>query len=117
MERSVVSAALAPISIYVGAIGVAAAATGWALKIDLTGKFAIYWLVVSVVAMAGALLLVRRQAIKHGETFWSPPTRRVAQAMMPALVVGLAFGLVVAKWSPEFQERYDARFISLSLAV
>ena len=118
MERSALyRRALAPISIYVGAVGVVAAAAGWALKIDLTGKFAIYWLVVSVVAMAGALLLVRRQAIKHGETFWSPPTRRVAQAMMPALVVGLAFGLVVAKWSPEFQERYDARFIPLSLIV
>jgi hypothetical protein len=118
MERSALyRRALAPISIYVGLVGVAAAAAGWALKIDLTGKFAIYWLAVSVVAMAGALLLVRRQAIKHSETFWSPPTRRVAQAMMPALVVGLAFGLVVAKWSPEFQERYDARFISLSLIV
>jgi hypothetical protein len=118
MERSALyRRALAPISIFVGAVGVAAAAGGWALKMDSPGRFAIYWLAVSIVAVIGALLLVRRQAIKHGETFWSPPTRRVAQAMMPALVVGLAFGLSVAKWSPEFQERYDAKFISLGLII
>lgn len=118
MERSALyRRALAPISIYVGTVGIAAAACGWWFKIEPAGRFAVYWLVVSIVAMAGALLLVRRQAIKHGENFWSPPTRRVAQAMLPALLIGLTFGLVVAKWSPEFQERYDARFIAFGLII
>ncbi len=118
MERSALyRRALAPISIYVGGIGVAAMAGGCALKIEAPGHFAIYWLAVSILATAGALLLVRRQAIKHHESFWSPPTRRVAQAMFPPLMVGLAFGLLVAKWSPEFQERYDGKFISLALII
>lgn len=118
MERSALyRRALAPISIYVGTVGVLGAAIGWALKIELPGKFAIYWLAVSVAAMAGALLLVRRQAIRHGENFWSPPTRRVAQAMVPPLTVGLAFGLMIVKWSPEFQERYDVKIIALGLII
>jgi hypothetical protein len=118
MERSALyRRALAPISICVGCIGGAAAAGGWALKMDSPGRFAMYWLAVSIVAVTGALLLVRRQAIKHGENFWSPPTRRVAQAMLPALVVGLAFGLMIAKWASEFQERYDAQTIALGLII
>src|SRR6202453_5105818 len=118
MERSALyRRALAPISICVGGLGVLAAAGGLALKIELPGRFAIYWLAVSLVAVLGALLLVRRQAIKHGENFWSPPTRRVAQAMIPPLVVGLAFGLMGAKWSPEFQERYDSKTISFGLII
>jgi hypothetical protein len=118
MERSALyRRALAPISVFVGVVGALAAAAGWALKIESPGRFAVYWLAVSVVALIGGLLLVRRQAIKHGESFWSPPTRRVAQAMMPPMVVGLAFGLMIAKWSREFQERYDAEFISLGLII
>ena len=118
MERSALyRRALAPISIYVGAVGVAAAVAGCAFKIDLSAKFALYWLAVSLVALTGGLVLVRRQAIRHSETFWSPPTKRVAQAMAPAMVVGLAFGLMVAKWSADFQERYDSKFISLGLIV
>jgi hypothetical protein len=118
MERSALyRRALAPISIYVGAVGVAAMAGGWVLKIESPSKFAIYWLAVSLVALTGGLFLVRRQAIMHSESFWSPPTRRIAQAMMPAMVVGLAFGLMVAKWSPEFQEKYDPKFISLGLII
>lgn len=119
MERSALyRRALAPISIYVGTVGIAGAALGaWGLKVESPGAFAVYWLAVSLVSVAGALLLVRRQAIKHGETFWSPPTRRVAQAMMPAMTVGLAFGLMVAEFFREFQERYDAQFIALGLII
>ena len=40
-----------------------------------------------------ALLLIRRQALKSDEAFWSPPTRRVAQAMLPMLAAGLGLGL------------------------
>jgi hypothetical protein len=39
--------------------------------------------------------LVRRQSLKDGEAFWSPPTRRVAQALGPALFLGFALGLLV----------------------
>jgi len=108
MERSAVyRRALAPVSIFVGAVGILAGLAGWAMGIDTAGAFAVYWLVVSVGAIAGALFLVRRQAVKDGENFWSPPTRRVAQAMSPALSIGLVAGLVVARWFGQVKDGPD----------
>src|SRR5271166_3927659 len=95
MERSAVyRRALAPVMSFVGVVGMVAAGAGWWLQINDTGVFAIYWMTVSVVAIAGAFILVRRQALKSAEPFWSPPTRRIAQGMFPALLVGFVFGLV-----------------------
>jgi hypothetical protein len=94
MERSALyRRALAPISTFVGAVGIIAAVAGRLLKLDNLSYFSLYWMLVGVFALAGSLLLVRRQASRHGEKFWSPPTRRVAQAMAPALLVGLIVGL------------------------
>jgi hypothetical protein len=95
MERSAVyRRALAPVMIFVGSVGIVAAIIGASLKIDDTKLFTIYWMTVSIVAIAGAFVKVRRQALKSAEPFWSPPTRRIAQAMVPALLVGFVFGLV-----------------------
>ena len=44
-------------------------------------------------AMGGSFFLVRRQALKAGEPFWSPPTRRVTQATLPPLAFGLFIGI------------------------
>jgi len=44
--------------------------------------------------MAGSYLLVRRQALKESEAFWSPPTRRVTQAMLPPLTAGLIISII-----------------------
>lgn len=91
MERSAVyRRALAPIMICVGAVGTAAAILGWILGIDSPRVFILYWAGVAVVAVAGTFLLVRRQALKDAEPFWSPPTRRVTQALLPPLVAGCA---------------------------
>jgi hypothetical protein len=49
--------------------------------------------VVALLCLAEALLLIRRQAVKAVEPFWSPPTRRVAQAVAPAFMVGLLTAL------------------------
>src|SRR5882724_1970260 len=118
MERSAVyRRALAPITTFVGVTGIIAAIAGWALKIESMQSFAIYWMAVCLVVIAGAFFLVRRQALKNSENFWSPPTRRVAQAMLPALLVGLVFGLMVAEWSGEFQEHFDSKPISLGLII
>ncbi|HXC99492.1 MAG TPA: hypothetical protein VN048_09135 [Verrucomicrobiae bacterium] len=97
MERSAVyRRALAPVMIFVGMTGVIGAAAGWWLKIEDGSLFASYWMAISVVAIAGAFMLVRRQALKSAEPFWSPPTRRIAQAMLPALLIGCVFGLIAA---------------------
>ena len=96
MERSALyRRALAPIMIFNGVVGLAAAALGWALKIGSPRGFILFWAGVSVVAMAGSFLLVRRQALKESEPFWSPPTRRVTQALLPPLVAGLMISAVV----------------------
>jgi preprotein translocase subunit SecG len=89
MERSALyRRALAPIMIFNGVIGLAAAALGWALRIGTPHAFILYWAGVSVIALTGSFLLVRRQALKESEPFWSPPTRRVTQALLPPLATG-----------------------------
>src|SRR2546423_1660678 len=96
MERSAVyRRALAPIMIYNGALGLAAAISGWLLKIDVPKTFIFYWASIAILAMAGSFLLVRRQALKESEPFWSPPTRRVTQALLPPLIAGSIISLVI----------------------
>jgi hypothetical protein len=96
MERSALyRRALAPIMTYNGAVGTVAAIAGWSCKIDSPRGFILFWACVAGVALAGSFLLVRRQALKAGEAFWSPPTRRITQAMLPALAAGLIIGAIV----------------------
>jgi hypothetical protein len=95
MERSALyRRALAPVMIFNGAVGVAAAIAGWALKVEAPKAFILYWAAVGLVAVAGSFFLVRRQALKDAEPFWSPPTRRVTQAMLPPLGAGLIISAV-----------------------
>ena len=96
MERSALyRRALAPIMLYAGGIGVVAAVAGCFLRVESAPAFIGYWTGVALVGSIGAFLLVRRQAMKSAEPFWSPPTRRVAQAMSPSLTVGLLAGILV----------------------
>ena len=95
MERSAVyRRALAPVMGLVGATGIAAGAAGAALDFKTSRLFAVYWAAVALVCLTEAFLLIRRQAIKELEPFWSPPARRVAQAAAPAFLMGLAAGIV-----------------------
>lgn len=96
MERSAVyRRALAPIMMFNGALGSAAAVVGWALRIDVPRHFILFWAGVGVLAVAGSFLLVRRQALKESEPFWSPPTRRITQALLPPLVAGFIVSAVL----------------------
>jgi hypothetical protein len=93
MERSAVyRRALAPIMIFAGALGVVAAIAGIFFHLDSMRTFGALWLGTAVVAVAGAFLIARRQALKDKEVFWSPPTRRVGQALLPPLFAGMFFG-------------------------
>ncbi|MCU0787561.1 MAG: hypothetical protein MUC91_05125 [Verrucomicrobia bacterium] len=95
MERAAVyRRALAPVMTVTGVIGMVAAFAGWKTEIVVPGPFILYWLCVALVALGAGVVLIRRQAIQQGEAFWSPPTRRVAQAMLPPLFAGLALGAV-----------------------
>lgn len=97
MERSAIyRRALAPIMLFTGAIGVLAAGAGLRFKMQEPRQFAELWLGAAVVAVAGVFLLARRQAIKDQEPFWSSPTRRVGQALLPPLLCGLFVGAAIA---------------------
>lgn len=96
MERSALyRRALAPIMIFAGSAGVIAAAIGCGAHVASGRAFALYWLAVAAVTLAGVSLLVRRQALKGGEPFWSLPTRRVTQAAALPLAAGLVFSVVL----------------------
>ena len=96
MERSALyRRALAPIMIFAGVLGVAAALAGWRLGIVSPAAFIAYWYGVAAVVLTGAFLLVRRQAWRQSEPFWSPLTRRVALALLPSLTTGFVLGLLV----------------------
>jgi hypothetical protein len=69
---------------------------GWLTECDSPCRFVLFWFAVACAALAGAFVVVRRQALRDKESFWSPPTRRVAQAMLPSLYVGLIAGLLLA---------------------
>jgi hypothetical protein len=89
MERSAVyRRAQAPIMLFAGALGILAALAGVWFRLDSMRAFTALWLGTAAVAVGGGFLIARRQALKEQEAFWSPPTRRVAQALAPALTAG-----------------------------
>jgi len=103
MERSAVyRRALAPVMVLTGALGVAAALAGWLAKVESPRGFTIYWLVVGAVVAAAAFVLVRKQALKEREPLWSPPTRRVTQALLPPLIAGFVLSVIaLLKMDPQ----------------
>ncbi len=104
MERSALyRRALAPIMTFVGVVGIVGGLVGCWLRIDSARGFVFFWSGVAAVALAGAFLLVRRQALKDSEPFWSPPTRRVAQAMTPPFFVGAMASAVMVFWGDDFR--------------
>jgi hypothetical protein len=93
MERSALyRRALAPIMMLAGYLGIFMAAAGLAFHIDWYFSFYFVWIGAAALAVLGSLFLARRQALKDKEVFWSPPTRRVVQALTPPLLAGFALG-------------------------
>src|SRR5436190_18466675 len=89
MERSAVyRRALAPIMLSSGIIGIAAAVVPCFRSIQSNRGFAVFWMSVGVLAVVTAYWLVRRQALLEQEPFWSPPTRRVTEALVPPFIAG-----------------------------
>ncbi len=101
MERSAIyRRALAPIMLSSGVIGMAAAAVPCFKPISSNRAFAAFWIAVGFLALVVAYVLVRRQALRDQEPFWSPPTRRITQALLPSFIVGLVAGIHVAIAAP-----------------
>jgi hypothetical protein len=96
MERSALyRRALGPIMLYNGCLGLLAALCGWSLHLASPRLFIGYWTLVALLGLTGSLLLARRQALRDNEPFWSPPTRRVTQALMPPIAAGFALAVLV----------------------
>ena len=100
MERSALyRRALAPIMFLAGTIGITAGLTGWLCRIESNRGFICLWVVTAIIALAGALFLMRRLALKDSEPFWSPPTRRICQALLPGFFVGLVLASLILIFS------------------
>ncbi|MGV3774386.1 MAG: hypothetical protein ACO1QB_15910 [Verrucomicrobiales bacterium] len=98
MERSAIyRRALAPIMLMLGLLGMGAAVTGFFFRMQTAPQFGFYWLGISVTGLCLAYLLARKQALKDAEPFWSPPTRRVTQALLPPLFAGAVAGLLFSR--------------------
>jgi hypothetical protein len=87
--------ALAPVMGLVGVTGIAAGVLGVMLNFSTSRVFVSYWMAIALVCLLEAFLMIRRQAFKDQEPFWSCPTRRAAQALLPAFLSGMVAGLVV----------------------
>jgi hypothetical protein len=95
MERGAVyRRALAPLMRAVGLTGLIAAVAAVQCNAGTARAFAAFWMTVALVCVAEAFFLIRRQALKEAEPFWSPPTRRVAQAVAPACFAGFVAALI-----------------------
>lgn len=95
MERSTLyRRALAPIMLTAGLLGIGAAVVTCFVELETNREFSLYWISVGVLATLAALLLVRRQALKEAEEFWSVPTRRVSRAVLPPFLAGLLAGIL-----------------------
>lgn len=96
MERSAVyRRALAPIMLFAGVAGMLAAAAGLFFHLNSSRAFHGLWLGTAMVVVIRAFLIARKQALKDGEALWSPPTRRVAQALAPPLTAGFIVGVIL----------------------
>src|SRR5687767_1723466 len=95
MERSAIyRRALAPIMTYLGVLGLLASFIGAFVAVESALRFGLYWMGVSLAGLFGAYILARRQSLKDREPFWSPPTKRVTQALLPSLLVGAVIGMI-----------------------
>lgn len=102
MERSALyRRALAPITFFAGGVGSMAGIAALLLHVANIRVFGVFWLGVAAVTVAGAFLLARRQSLKNQEPFWSPPTRRITQALLPPLTIGMLFGVLGIVAPPE----------------
>jgi hypothetical protein len=107
MERSALyRRALAPVMLYAGALGTAGGVLGSLMKIETPRGFVLQWFLIGFAAVAGSLLLVRKQALKDAEPFWSAPTRHVSQALTPPLFAGAVAGILslAAPTTPDLRQ-------------
>jgi hypothetical protein len=116
MERSAVyRRALAPIMVWNGIVGIGGGLVGWKLALNSGRIFILFWSLAALLAIIGSFILVRRQALKDSEAFWSPPTRRIAQALFPPLFIGAFLNCYAAYMAS--LERGDSSYLAFLLML
>lgn len=102
MERVVIyHRALAPVSLFVGIMGISGAVLGEIAGLNSGRSFLALWLGIAIVTGGGTFLVIRLQALRTGEPFWSVGTRKVVAAVAPAIYCALisAIALLVgSEW-------------------
>jgi len=77
-----------------GIMGLAGWGMGTCFDLSNARTFCKVWFFTAALTVACALLIVRRQALRSAEPFWTSPTKRVVSAMLPPLVAGFCLSLV-----------------------
>lgn len=96
MERSALyRRALAPVMFLVGTIGLISGIAAIAIDFKTASTFVLWWFLSGAFAIAGTLLIARKQALKDAEPFWSAPTKRVVYSLCPSLFAGVLCGISV----------------------
>lgn len=91
MERAgLYRRALAPVMFSAGLLGLVAAVIG--NQFDAIAPrhkgFLYYWTVVCAFALVVVSSIIRRQAVRDGESFWTAPMKRVTQSLLPHFAGG-----------------------------
>ncbi|HXI72801.1 MAG TPA: hypothetical protein VNN22_20880 [Verrucomicrobiae bacterium] len=99
MERSALyRRALAPVMLICGISGLAGGVAGWQWQLNSYLEFGFVWVATAIFALGCSTLFVRQQALKDSEPFWSPPTRRVTQALTPPFLIGAVMSGMMIFW-------------------
>lgn len=94
MERTAVyRRALAPTMLVSGGVGLTTGLLGW-LKggFDSVG-FIFLWFGAALIALAGSMWIIRKQAVGAAEPFWTAPTRRIGESALPGFLAGIALAI------------------------
>ncbi len=93
MERAALyRRALAPMMLLAGAFAIIGAIGAEIGGVDNLRNFILYWSVIALAVLIGSGLIVRKQAVRNEEQFWTAPARRVFRACMPAMLAGGVIG-------------------------
>lgn len=89
MERSALyRRAMSPMMLVAGILGVLGGLIGHFQNFATLSAFLQLWCIIAAVGLLLAARLIRSQAMKSDEPFWTPPAKRIFQAVLPAFIVG-----------------------------
>lgn len=119
MERSALyRRALGPVALAAGLLGLLAAAFGWLRGVQAVNAFAGLWMATAVVAGVAGLGIIRWQAVRAGEPFLSPPTRRIAGAVLPGYLLGASVGVAAILMGERvWLQAFNFQLVALWLAA